>query len=266
MTVETVTYIGDLDDDNPAEGETGTLHEGNDHIRNIKTALLNTLGAPEAKAYTLAKITTYSSGSGTFTPTDGVSALYVECYGGGGSGGSTDSSYWGIAGPGGGGAYCAKWVTTVAASYAYAVGAGGAAETVDGAYGNPGGQTTFAGGAVSLAAPGGFGGTHNFTGTAFYALGLGAGVATGGDINLAGGASEYANGNVIGGTEYIFGYPKSGDAAGPCGGKGVTCVTDTNATAGTAPGGGGGSAYAATAAQYDGGAGAAGMIRVWEYY
>lgn len=36
MTVESVTYIEDLDEDYPAEGEVGTLHEGNDHIRNIK--------------------------------------------------------------------------------------------------------------------------------------------------------------------------------------------------------------------------------------
>jgi hypothetical protein len=43
MTVETVTYIDDLDDTYPAESETGTLHEGNNHIRNIKTGLLNSL-------------------------------------------------------------------------------------------------------------------------------------------------------------------------------------------------------------------------------
>lgn len=42
MTVETVVYVSDLDPTYPAEGETGTLHEGNDHIRNCKTALVNT--------------------------------------------------------------------------------------------------------------------------------------------------------------------------------------------------------------------------------
>jgi len=41
MTIESVTYISDLDATYPAEGETGTLHEGNNHIRNIKTALKN---------------------------------------------------------------------------------------------------------------------------------------------------------------------------------------------------------------------------------
>lgn len=42
MTVETVTYISDLNDDYPGEAETGTLHEGNNHIRNIKKGILAT--------------------------------------------------------------------------------------------------------------------------------------------------------------------------------------------------------------------------------
>lgn len=39
MTVETVNLISDLDPTYPAEGEVGTLHEGNNHIRNIKTGI-----------------------------------------------------------------------------------------------------------------------------------------------------------------------------------------------------------------------------------
>ncbi len=42
MTVESVTYINSLNASYPAEGETGTLHEGNDHIRNIKSAIKTT--------------------------------------------------------------------------------------------------------------------------------------------------------------------------------------------------------------------------------
>lgn len=41
MTIESVTWVNDLDPTYPAEGETGTLHEGNNHIRNIKTGLKN---------------------------------------------------------------------------------------------------------------------------------------------------------------------------------------------------------------------------------
>ena len=42
MTVESVTYISDLDSTYPAEAEVGTLHEGNDHLRNIKSAITTT--------------------------------------------------------------------------------------------------------------------------------------------------------------------------------------------------------------------------------
>lgn len=45
MTVESVTYISDLDDTYPAEPEVATLHEGNDHLRNIKKAILATFPA-----------------------------------------------------------------------------------------------------------------------------------------------------------------------------------------------------------------------------
>jgi hypothetical protein len=49
MTIESgVTYISDLDENYPAEGELHTLHEGNDHIRNIKLALKQTFPAISA--------------------------------------------------------------------------------------------------------------------------------------------------------------------------------------------------------------------------
>jgi len=40
MTVETVTYISDLDQNNPAGGD--SIAEGDDHIRNIKKAITGT--------------------------------------------------------------------------------------------------------------------------------------------------------------------------------------------------------------------------------
>lgn len=40
MTVETVNYISDLDQNNPAGGD--SIAEGDDHIRNIKKSLANT--------------------------------------------------------------------------------------------------------------------------------------------------------------------------------------------------------------------------------
>lgn len=45
MTVESVKYISDLDDKNPVGGD--SISEGDDHIRNIKKAILETF--PEVK-------------------------------------------------------------------------------------------------------------------------------------------------------------------------------------------------------------------------
>ena len=42
MTLETVTYANSLNAAYPAEDEVNTLHEGNDHIRNIKRAIVST--------------------------------------------------------------------------------------------------------------------------------------------------------------------------------------------------------------------------------
>ena len=40
MTVESVTYINDLDVNNPSGGD--SISEGDDHIRNIKKSIKNT--------------------------------------------------------------------------------------------------------------------------------------------------------------------------------------------------------------------------------
>jgi hypothetical protein len=42
MTVETVEYLADLDPRYPAAGEVGTLHEGDNHLRNIKRGIIST--------------------------------------------------------------------------------------------------------------------------------------------------------------------------------------------------------------------------------
>jgi hypothetical protein len=42
MTVETATYISGLNASYPAEDEVGTLHEGNDHLRLIKSTIKST--------------------------------------------------------------------------------------------------------------------------------------------------------------------------------------------------------------------------------
>lgn len=97
--------------------------------------------------------TTYSSGSGTYTPPSGVRSLFVKIWGGGGGGGGTgfDSSagYVSIGGGGGGGDYVEGVITTISSSYTYSVGGGGAGGTAgassgaSGSNGVAGSNTTF---------------------------------------------------------------------------------------------------------------------------
>src|SRR5438105_4986751 len=70
------------------------------------------------------------AGTGTYITPAGVRAIFVECIGGGGGGGSapiTTSAQSGAGGGGGGGAYAASLIFAPLATYAYVVGAGGAA-------------------------------------------------------------------------------------------------------------------------------------------
>jgi hypothetical protein len=266
MTVESVTYIGDLDSDNPAEGETATLHEGNDHIRNIKLALQNTLGTPDQAAYTLRGITTYTTGSGTYTVPDGVRALFVECVGGGGGAGGIVGATLGlgIVAGGGGGGYSCKLYTSLSATYAYEVGAGGAGGAAA-SNGSTGGNTIFG----SMAAGGGGASTYVTCGASTSSQSALGAVSSGGDLNIRGEPSEYANTGVVGGVAIIYGFPRSGRASGPIGGSGISCVQDTNpGTAGLSYGGGGGGIYLTygNTGSYTGGTGAAGVIRIWEYF
>jgi hypothetical protein len=189
-----------------------------------------TVGAPvTASGGALLRITRYTSGSGTWTkPSDTNKALF-RAVGGGGSGG-TSVSYAG--GGGGGGGYAEKYITSLSASYAYSVGAGGASVSGSSYNGNTGGNTTIAG----ITASGGQGGPS------VSDTGMGAGGApTGGDLNVAGGHSLWTHG----GSSFLCG-------GGQGGGSYVT--------AGAYGSGGGGAAALGTS-----GAGGAGYIEIWEF-
>lgn len=135
-------------------------------------------------------------GSGTYTPTAGVTAFKVYATGGGGGGGgtATNTTTVGCGAGGGGGGTAIKFISgsTIFNSYPYVIGAGGPG----GASGNNSGITgssTFFGSSVLLQAligsPGtGGGGGAAITGpgnTTGGAFGTG-GVPVGGDINLVG--------------------------------------------------------------------------------
>ena len=100
----------------------------------------------------------FSSGSGTYTTPANCKAIFIQVWGGGGSGaaGNTTTSTRGAGA--GAGAYSQKLINSPAATYTYAVGAGGVAvtSTAGGAAGNTGGTSTFSG--SSLSCSGGVGG------------------------------------------------------------------------------------------------------------
>lgn len=222
----------------------------------------NAIVSPGGFGSVLAKVTTYNGGSGTFTPQTNTKTLYVECVGGGGSGGGSDGGANGsCASGGGGGAYSATFVTSVAASYAYSVGAGGVAPAAGANPGNAGGDSTF--GAICTAKGGSGGGAGAAAGTsAGFIIGGAGGQASGGvgDAKASGNAGRAAQ--RVSGTVGLA----SGGGSSHLGGGGADSITAGAGAAGQAYGGGGaGGLSLAGSATTAGGAGAAGVIIVSEY-
>jgi hypothetical protein len=214
------------------------------------------------------------NGTTSFTPTAGVTALYVECVGAGGAGGGaaagTAAASFGNGGGGGGGGWSSLWATTaVAGAHAsIAVGAGGTAGTTGGNAGNGGGDTTFTNNAAAAicVGKGGSGGTSGATQTLLgggYAGGAG-GVAGTGDRSIQGEDGDYpiictvavATGAVSG---------KGGKAAMGYGGGGALIKVGGAGNAGRVYGGGGSGGLDSAATTRVGGVGGNGIIRIWEY-
>lgn len=208
----------------------------------------------------------FTSGSGTYNTPGGVRAIKVECVGGGGAGGSCANAATNAAAAGGGGAggYSCAVVQNPAASYPYAVGAGG---TPGAAGANPGGagvDTTFGtAGAVCLAR-GGAGGLADTVAT-IHVGGLGG----------AGGAASTATGDIKadgqpgrGGVALAAAQALSGSGGSSVyGGGGISRKNaTTGGDTGKAYGGGGsGACIISGGASQQGGAGGAGLIIVTEY-
>jgi hypothetical protein len=212
--------------------------------------------------YKLSRVLTILNGTTTYTPTAGTRALYVECYGAGGAGGgaATGSSSLSMGGGGGAGAFSAKWVTgVIKASYTVAVGAGGTGAS--GTTGNAGGDSTFDSPSI-VTAKGGSGGATQSAGTsAVYLLGgAGGAVASGvGDSCTPGSdGGNGARGSASVGQSGFGGCASFG--GGFC--KGVIATNDGN---GGQVYGGGGSGALTTGTAKTGGAGANGIIRIWEF-
>lgn len=225
--------------------------------------------------------------SGTWICPANVTSIQVECWGGGGAGGSglknTSSAF---AGGGAGGAYSRVNALSVTpnTSYTVSIGAGGVSLITPDLATAPGGDSSFSFGASTLClAKGGAGGQTIVNSGAGTRTGLaGAGSSTGciGDTFFAGGsgyagqgssglptASSGGGGGGSGGTSSagLSATDAPGAAAVAGGGVGGAGKSggNGNGTAGGLPGGGGGGARgSSTGTQATGGNGSAGQIVV----
>jgi hypothetical protein len=217
-----------------------------------------------------------AAGSGTYTPPNGCRAILVECLGGGGTGGQaqTGSSAVYAAGSGGnGGNYAAKLIQGPASSYAYTVGAGGAAIVGGTASSNNGGDTSF--GASVCVAKGGQGGAPDQLGGTGYRTTSAYGPQAGdvGDLILKGFLGEPGQ-LMPGGTLAIGG--KGGMPAGPYAGgyPGQQLFVSGNSGGGgnlVGPNAYGCGSSGSVAGQFSGAAtnvaaGGGGLIVITEYY
>ena len=196
-----------------------------------------------------ASVQTFTS-SGTWTKPTGVTKVIMEVQGAGGSGsGSPNGEDCNGAGAGG---YAKKLLDVSSISTAtITVGAGGAG--VVGASGtinagNDGGNSSWADGTNTITANGGNGGTiSHYAGTA-------GGTATGGDVNIQGGAGMDGAVGVMWGGNSVLGF----------GGQHKYVGRNASAQAPSGYGGGSGAVFN-TSGGYTSDAGGAGIVIVWEY-
>jgi hypothetical protein len=233
---------------------------------------LLSLGGFATKDYRLIKVTHVFQGTTTYTPTAGAKALFVECVGGGGSGGGAASSTGGtnnsVGGGGGAGGYSAVWLTgaAVKASYTVQVGAGGTAATAGNNAGNAGTDTTFDSPSVCTAKAGAAGGGGGASATALGTRGTGGagGLASGGVGDLktdGGGGAAGVVFSVVAATGMVSGQ----GGASMFGMGGPSLVASGASAAGPVYGSGSAGSCDAATTNRASGAGANGLIRVWEF-
>lgn len=220
-------------------------------------------------AAAFAKVVNILTGTTTYTPTTGTTALYVECIGGGGGGGGVAQAATnsGAGAGGGGGAYSAVWLTgaAVKASFMVGVGAGGAAGAAGANDGSNGGVTTFDSPSVCTA-EGGFGGAGDTVATihvsAGAATGIGGRASAGvGDIKMSGAPGGV--GVALAAAQAVSGIGGSASSGG--GGGGAKHLQSAGMDGANYGGGGSGGVIASGGVSVAGGAGGPGLIRVTEY-
>lgn len=194
--------------------------------------------------------------STTWSKPSNLSYVVVEVQAGGGGGGAardSGTSSEGAGGGGGGGGYCKKQIlaSSLSTTEAITVGVGGTA----GALGGTGGTGATSSFGSHCSANGGTGGGED---TVF---GTG-GTATGGDLNIQGGAGNPGQDN--GETAAPMFSGKGGDSR--LGFGGAFLRTSGSGNNGQLYGGAGGGGLTLDNGSYDGGVGAQGVVIVTEYF
>lgn len=186
--------------------------------------------------------------------TNNPNYVIVEVVGGGG-GGSSNTNSW--SGSGGGYGRAKFLASALAASETITVGAGGTGGAAGGGNGGNGGSSTFGTtpASVGMTVSGGNGGTSGYPGA-----------GSGGAVTVLNGHVANSNISIRGGGGSYAGSSGTGSKGGGCplGNSGSGSVTSTAAEAGQGYGAGGGS-IGLVGASNVGGAGAPGIVIVWEY-
>lgn len=202
------------------------------------------------------------TGSTTYTPTTGTSAVEVTVVGGGAGGGGSGAmgaSQFGGAGGGGSGGWATSYLTSGFSGQTVTIGAGGAGG-VGAANGANGGATSFG---SLLTANGGVGGAYAVpTAGGSCQVGGAGGTSTGGNVQNTTGAGggpgvAFTSGNQLSGC--------GGGTPWGAGGGSRNAITNPGIVAGGFGGGGGGAIGQSSAAAQVGGAGAQGVVIIREY-
>jgi uncharacterized membrane protein YgcG len=216
-----------------------------------------------------------AAGTFTYTPTAGTRFRIIEGAGGGAGGGATYDTGAGNSSVGGGGG-AGEWkkillTTAITGTVTVTIGAGGAGginNTLPGYDGSPGGATSF-GAYLTLG-----GGLSANTGCGLYTNATTNGGVTAGGAGGSGGSSSgttICGGNgMTGGLGFVFNRNqltgKGGDSPYGAGGYVFGSANLAGvAGLGNGSGGSGSCSFDAAGTGYNGGAGAPGIIIVWEY-
>lgn len=246
-----------------AEAEAGTEAA----IRSFSPLrIAQAIGALATGGGNLVGFRVFTSGTGaTYTPTSGATSILVYAVGAGGGGGgaSEDSCINGRGGGGGGGGCAIKRydISSGGPTGTYTVGTAGSAGAATPGNGGTGGNSSFTWNAVTITGSGGTGGNSGTAGTK-GSVGTG-GTASGGDINLTGeDAGRSYNAEVTLNAEL---WNTVGGGSHPFSQRSWTTKLSAGTTGAHYGNGGSGAHSDTNAPGKAGGAGAPGVVIVYEF-